>query len=84
MPHSRAFAILSAALEELGYHEDGDENGVHLYTTYRNVHWVLLEDNEDLTVEEQIAALLEQGIEMSDLYGAIVRLSEEQGGGADA
>ena len=79
MPHSRAFAVLSAALEDLGYHEDGETNGVYLFTTYRNVHWVLLEDNESLTIEEQIGALLRQGIEMSDLYGAIVRLSEDPG-----
>ena len=77
MPHSRAFAVLSAALEDLGYHEDGETNGVYLYTTYRNVHWVLLEDNAHLTIEEQITALLRQGIEMSDLYSAIARLGEE-------
>lgn len=80
MPHSRAFSVLSAALEELGYHEDGETNGVYLYTTYRNVHWVLLEDNENLTIEEQIVALLRQGVEMSDLYSAIARLSEEPDG----
>ena len=80
MPHSRAFTVLSAALEDLGYHEDGETDGVYLFTTYRNVHWVLLEDNENLTIEEQIAALLRQGIEMSDLYSAIVRLSEDPGG----
>jgi len=79
LPHSRAFTVLSAALEDLGYHEDGETNGVYLFTTYRNVHWVLLEDNENLTIEEQIGALLRQGIEMSDLYGAIVRLSEDPG-----
>ena len=79
MPHSRAFAVLSAALEDLGYHEDGETNGVYLYTTYRNVHWVLLEDNAHLTIEEQITALLRQGIEMSDLYSAIARLGEEPG-----
>lgn len=27
LPHSRAFAVLSAALEDLGYHEDGEMNG---------------------------------------------------------
>ncbi len=80
MPHSRAFTVLSAALEELGYHEDGETNGVYLYTTYRNVHWVLLEDNESLTIEQQIVALLRQGVEMADLYSAIVRLSEEPDG----
>jgi len=80
LPHSRAFAVLSAALEDLGYHEDGETNGVYLYTTYRNVHWVLLEDNAHLTIEEQITALLRQGIEMSDLYSAIARLGEEPGG----
>ena len=80
MPHSRAFAVLSAALEDLGYHEDGETNGVYLFTTYRNVHWVLLEDNESLTIEEQIAALLRQGIEVSDLYSAIARLSENPDG----
>ncbi|MCY3506511.1 MAG: hypothetical protein OXH41_10150 [Chloroflexi bacterium] len=80
MPHSRAFAVLSAALEDLGYHEDGETNGVYLFTTYRNVHWVLLEDSENLTIEEQIAALLRQGIEMSDLYSAIARLSENPDG----
>ena len=79
MPHSRAFVVLSAALEDLGYHEDGETNGVYLFTTYRNVHWVLLEDNENLTIEEQIGALLRQGIEVSDLYSAIVRLSEDPG-----
>ncbi len=79
MPPSRAFAVLAAALEDLGYHEDGETNGVYLFTTYRNVHWVLLEDNEDLTIEEQIAALLRQGIEMSDLYSAIARLGDEPG-----
>ena len=41
---------------------------------------MLLEDSENLTIEEQIAALLRQGIEMSALYGAIVRLSEDPGG----
>lgn len=80
MPHSRAFAVLSAALDDLGYHEDGETNGVYLFTTYRNVHWILLEDNENLTIEEQIAALLRQGIEMSDLYSAIARLSENPDG----
>lgn len=80
MPHSRAFAVLSAALEDLGYHEDGETNGVYLFTTYRNVHWVLLEDSENLIIEAQIAALLRQGIEMSDLYTAIARLSEDPGG----
>ena len=80
MPHSRAYIVLSAALEDLGYHEDGESNGVYLFTTYRNAHWVLLEDNENLTIEEQIAALLRQGIEMSDLYSAIARLSENPDG----
>lgn len=80
MPHSRPFTVLSAALEDLGYHEDGETNGVYLFTTYRNVHWVLLEDNEHLTIEEQIAALLRQGIEMSDLYSAIARLNENPDG----
>ena len=80
MPPSRAFTVLAAALEDLGYHEDGETNGVYLYTTYRNTHWVLLEDNENLTIEEQITALLKQGVEMSDLYSAIVRLGEEPDG----
>ena len=79
MPHSRAFTVLSAALEDLGYHEDGETDGVYLFTRYRNVHWVLLEDNESLTIDEQIAALLRQGIEMSALYNAIARLSEDPG-----
>ena len=74
MRHSRSFALLAAALEELGYHEDGDDDGVYLFTRYRNVHSVVLQDSEHLSMEEHIASLLEQGIEMSALQGAITHL----------
>lgn len=77
MPHSPSFALLAAALEELGYHEDDDDDGVYLFTTYRNVRSVALQDSEELSMEEQVAALLEQGIEMAALQAAIASLSDE-------
>jgi len=77
LPHSRTFSLLAAALEELGYHEDGDDDGVYLFTTYRNAHSVVLHDSDVLSMEQQVASLLEQGVDMSALWRVIVKHAEE-------
>ena len=80
MPRSRLFALLAAGLEELGYHEDGEDDGVYLFTTYRNAHSVALQDSEDLSIEQQIASLLEQGMDMVALRKAIENLLDQAPG----
>ncbi len=77
MPPSRTFALLAAALEELGYHEDGDDDGVYLFTTYRNAHSVVLHDSDALSMEQQVASLLEQGVDMNALWRVLVKRAEE-------
>ena len=78
MPPSRAFALLARGLEELGYHEDGDDDGVYLFTTYRNAHSVVLDGREGVSVEEQVASLLEQGVDMQAFSKVIADLVDEE------
>lgn len=81
MRHSRPFALLAAGLEELGYHEDGEDDGVYLFTTYRNAHSVVLQDSEHLSIEQQVASLLEQGMDMVALQKATENLLDQEPGG---
>ena len=80
MPRSRLFALLAAGLEELGYHDDGEDDGVYLFTTYRSAHSVALQDSENLSIEQQIASLLEQGMDMVALRKAIENLLDQAPG----
>lgn len=82
-PHSQAFSIITAALEELGFHEDGEEGGFHRYTTYRNRHWVLVDDSAGISLEQQVETVLKQegDIDAGTLERAITQVRDRLGGG---
>ena len=80
MPHSAAFTLLAAALENRGYVEDGEDGGLYLSTTYRNRHSVVLDSSERLSFDELRMALEQQGVDMVSLDKAVDRLNAPDGG----
>lgn len=83
-PPSRAFIIITAALEELGFHEDGEEeNGFHFYTTYRNQQRVMLDDSADVSLEKHVETVFQQEptLDAAALHSAIAQVQNKFGGG---
>ncbi len=79
-PHSRPFRIITAALEELGFHEDGESSrGFVIYRTYRSDEWVTLDDSADIPLDRHIATVLDQTkrLERDTLERAVANVREQ-------